>query len=174
MQLAAYFYVGKISRKYSYKGELNISVDSDYPEIIEETESVYITIGDNLVPFFMQRKSWQKKLQLRVKFEDVDSEPDANQLLNKKVYLPNSMLPESDGLDFYNNEIIGFKVEDKQYGLVGVVKDVNEKTPQTLLEVQDESGIVFIPVNDVFIIEIDRKNQTIFVETPEGLLDLRY
>lgn len=174
MQLAAYFYVGKISRKYSYKGELIISVDSDYPEIIEETESVYITIGDNLVPFFMQRKSWQKKLQLRVKFEDVDSEPDANQLLNKKVYLPNSMLPESDGLDFYNNEIIGFKVKDKQFGLVGVVKDVNEKTPQTLLEVQDDSGIVFIPVNEVFIKEIDRKNQTIFVETPEGLLDLRY
>jgi len=174
MQLAAYFYVGRIIRKYSYKGELIINVDSDYPEIIIEMESVYITIGDNLIPFFMERKSWQKALQLRVKFEDVDSEPDADKLLGKKVYLPNSILPERKGLDFYNNEILDFKVEDAEYGYVGIVKGINEKTPQTLLEVQDERGTVFIPVNEVFIKKIDRKNQTILVETPEGLLDLRY
>jgi len=174
MQLAAYFYVGKITRKYSYNGELIINVDSDYPEIIIKTESVYITIGDNLVPFFMERKSWQKTLQLRVKFEDVDSESDADQLLNKKVYLPNDLLPKREGLDFYQNEIIDFKVEDTQYGYVGIVVGVNDKTPQTLLEVKDERGLVFIPVNEVFIKQIDRKNQLIVVETPEGLLDLRY
>lgn len=174
MQLAAYFYVGKITRKYSYNGELIINVDSDYPEIIIKTESVYITIGDNLVPFFMERKSWQKNLQLRVKFEDVDSESDAGQLLNKKVYLPNDLLPKREGLDFYQNEIIDFKVEDTQYGYVGIVVGVNDKTPQTLLEVKDERGLVFIPVNEVFIKQIDRNNQLIVVETPEGLLDLRY
>ncbi len=174
MQLAAYFYVGKITRKYSYQGELIINVDSDYPEIIIKSESVYITIGDNLVPFFMDRKSWQKALQLRVKFEDVDTETDADQLINKKVYLPNDLLPKRKGLDFYNNEILDFIVEDTQYGPVGVVIAVNDKTPQTLLEVKDDSGIVFIPVNEVFIKKIDRKNQLIIVETPEGLLDLRY
>jgi len=174
MQLAAYFYIGKITRKYSYNGELIINVDSDYSEIISKTESVYITISDNLVPFFMERKSWQKALQLRVKFEDVDSESDADQLLNKKVYLPNDLLPKREGLDFYQNEIIDFKVEDTQYGYVGIVVGVNDKTPQTLLEVKDERGLVFIPVNEVFIKKIDRKNQLIVVETPEGLLDLRY
>lgn len=174
MQLAAYFYVGRIVRKFSYKGELIIQVDSDYPEIIIESESVYITIGDNLVPFFMEKKLWQKALQLRVRFEDVDSEQEADKLMGKKVYLPNSILPERTGLDFYNNEILEFKVEDKQYGYVGIVKGVNDKTPQTLLEVHDERGTVFIPVNDEFIKKIDRKNQLIVVETPEGLLDLRY
>ena len=174
MQLAACFYVGKISRKYSYKGELIISVDSDFPEIIIESESVYITLGDNLVPFFMERKSWQKKLQLRVKFEDIDSESDADELVNKKVYLPNDILPKREGLDFYQNEILDFKVEDTQYGSVGVVVGVNDKTPQTLLEVKDDRGLVFIPVNEIFIKKIDRKNQLIIVETPEGLLDLRY
>ena len=174
MQLAAFFYVGKITRKYSYNGELIINVDSDYPEIIIKTESIYITIGDNLVPFFMERKSWQKTLQLRVKFEDVDSESDADKLLNKKVYLPNNLLPKREGLDFYQNEIIDFKVEDTQYGYVGIVVGVNDKTPQTLLEVKDERGLVFIPVNEVFIKQIDRENQMIIVETPEGLLDLRY
>lgn len=173
MQLTDCFYVGKIVRKFSFKGELIIKVNSDYPEIITKSESVYITLGNTLVPFFMEKTNWQKALQYRVKFEDVDSETDADALLNKKVYLPNTMLPKKTGTDFYKDEIIGFKVEDVQFGTVGILKGINDHTPQTLFEVEDEHGVILIPVNDVFLKKIDRKNKLILVETPEGLLDLR-
>ncbi len=173
MQLSAYFYVGKIVRKYSYKGELIILINSDYSEIIIKSESVYITIGDHLIPFFMEKKSWQKAGQLRVQFEDVYSEEEANSLIYKKIYLPNTLLPKREGTNFYKDEIQGFKVKDVQYGAIGIVRSVNDKTPQTLLEVEDDNGVVLIPVNDVFIKEIDRENKLIIVETPEGLLDLR-
>ena len=83
------------------------------------------------------------------------------------------MLPKKTGTDFYKDEILNFKVKDLQYGSVGIVKGVNDKTPQTLLEVEDDDGVVLIPVNDAFIKEIDRKNKLIIIETPEGLLDLR-
>lgn len=173
MQLTDCFYVGKIVRKFSFKGELIIKVNSDYPEIITKSESVYITLGNTLVPFFMEKTNWQKALQYRVKFEDVDSETDADALLNKKVYLPNTMLPKKTGTDFYKDEIIGYKVEDVQFGTVGILKGINDHTPQTLFEVEDEHGVILIPVNDVFLKKIDRKNKLILVETPEGLLDLR-
>ena len=173
MQLTDCFYVGKIVRKFSFKGELIIKVNSDYPEIITKSESVYITLGTTLVPFFMEKTNWQKALQYRVKFEDVDSEGDADALLNKKIYLPNTMLPKKIGNDFYKDEIIGFKVEDVQFGPVGILKGINDHTPQTLFEVEDANGVILIPVNDVFLKKIDRKNKLILVETPEGLLDLR-
>lgn len=173
MQLTDYFYVGKIVRKYSYKGEVIILINSDYTEIISKSESVYITIGDNLVPFFMEKKSWQKAEQLRVQFEDVYSEEEADYLIKKRVYLPNSLLPKKEGTNFYKDEIIGFKVEDIQHGYVGVVKGVNDRTPQILLEVEDENGVVMIPVA-AFMKKINRDNKTIIVETPEGLLDLRF
>jgi 16S rRNA processing protein RimM len=173
MQQDAFFYVGKIVRKFSFKGEVIIKVNSDYPEIISKSESVYITIGNSLVPFFMEKTNWQKQLQYRVKFEDVDTEADADAILNKKVFLPNSMLPKKTGKDFYKDEILDFNVVDVNFGNVGVVKGVNDKTPQLLLEVENEDGVVMIPVNDTFIIDIDRNNKLIKVETPEGLLDLR-
>jgi len=173
MQLDAFFYVGKIVRKFSFKGEVIIKVNSDYPEIISQSESVYITIGNTLVPFFMDKTNWQKALQYRVKFEDVDSEADADAILNKKVYLPNTLLPKKTGTNFYKDEIIGFKVEDVKYGYVGVLKGINDHTPQTLFEVEDDKGVILIPVNDTFLKEIDRKNKLIIVDTPEGLLDLR-
>ncbi len=173
MQLADYFYVGKIVRKYSFKGEVIILVNSDYTEIITESESVYITIGDNLIPFFMEKKSWQRAEQFRVQFEDVYSEEDANHLLHKKVYLPNTLLPKKKGISFYKDEIIGFKVEDIQHGFIGVVRSINDRTPQVLLEVEDDNGVVMIPVA-AFMKKIDRENKTVIVETPEGLLDLRF
>jgi 16S rRNA processing protein RimM len=174
MQKEACFYVGRIVRKYSFKGEVIIKIDKDTPEIITELESVFIAIGDNLIPFFMEKISWQKQLQLRVKFEDINSESDANSLINREIFLPKTLLPEKTGNEFYKAEIIGFKVQDIQFGYVGIIKGVNEKTPQILLEVIDENGsLVLIPA-DAFIKKIDRDSQIVIIETPEGLLDLRF
>jgi 16S rRNA processing protein RimM len=173
MQKDAFFYVGKVVRKFSFKGEVIIKVNSDYPEIITKSESVYITVGGSLVPFFMEKTNWQKQLQYRVKFEDIDSEADADAIVNKKAYLPIAMLPKKTGTDFYKDEIINFTVEDINFGYVGKVKGVNDKTPQVLLEIEDDNGVVMIPVNDTFILEIDRDKKQIKVATPEGLLDLR-
>ena len=55
MQKEACFYVGKIVRKYSFKGEVIIKIDKDTPEIITELESVLVAMGDNLVPFLWKR-----------------------------------------------------------------------------------------------------------------------
>lgn len=168
-----YFCVGTIVRKYSFKGEVIIKVDKDTPDSIIELESVFIAIGDNLIPFFMEKNLWQKPRQLRVKFEDVDTESDADVLINREVFLSKSFLPKRLGKDFYNAEIIGFKVSDVLYGYVGFIKGVNDKTPQTLLEIIDDSGkLILIPAIDAFIKRIDRERQEVIVETPEGLLDL--
>ncbi len=173
MQKSACFFAGKIVRKHSFKGELIIKVDNDTPEIITELESVFIALGDNLVPFFIEKSAWQKQGQLRVKFEDVDTESDADSLMNKAIYLPNELLPELEGNQFYKAQIIGFTVQDVHFGKVGILKGVNEKTPQPLFEVVDDAGnLILIPAIDAFIKEIDYSNASIFVETPEGLLDL--
>jgi len=172
MKLAACFLVGKIVRKHSFKGEVIIKVNSDYVDIISETESVFVTFGDNLIPFFFEKSNWQKKLQFRVQFEDVTSEQDADLLIGKEVYLPNTLLPELEENDFYKDEIIDFKVIDVNYGDVGILRSINDLTPQTLLEVENDEGIILIP-SDAFIKNIDRDNQIITIETPEGLLDLR-
>ena len=166
------FYLGKIVKKYSFKGEVLAKLDTDEPSLYENMESVFIDIGNNLVPFFIEASSLHKSDLLRLKFEDVTTEKDADALLKCDLYLPLNMLPELTGNRFYFHEIIGFEIEDLQLGNIGIIKGVNDTTAQSLFEVEKDGKEILIPMNDEFIKEVDRQHKKIIVQTPEGLIDL--
>lgn len=166
------FYLGRIVSKFSFKGEVLIKLDTDEPESYLEMESVFVEYDNNLVPFFIEKSSLQKSNLLRVKFEEVDSEEDAEDLMKCDLYLPLNLLPELSEDQFYFHEIIGFKVEDELYGTVGTLTGVNDTTSQALFEIEKDGKQVLIPMNDQFLLKVDKKNKTIHVKTPEGLIDL--
>ncbi|PZD77714.1 ribosome maturation factor RimM [Mesonia sp. K7] len=172
MQKEDCFYLGKIVSKFSFKGELLIKVDSDDPEQYLELESVFVEYRKNLIPFFIDRISLQKSQLLRVKFEDIDTEEDANDLLKKEVYLPLEMLPELDDDQFYYHEIIGFKVIDKAHGEIGIIKSVIDNSAQPLFDISYQEKQILIPINDDFIEKLDKDNHTIYLNTPEGLITM--
>jgi len=172
MDIKDCFFLGKIVKKYSFKGELLIKLDTDEPELYENLDSMLIDLRGSLVPFFVESSQLHKSELLRVKFEDVDTEADADSLIKSNIYLPLSVLPELEDDKFYFHEIIGFKVEDKNFGTVGIIKAVNDSTAQSLFEIDRDGIEILIPMNDEFISKVDKPNKTIFVDTPEGLIDL--
>lgn len=166
------FYLGKIVRKHSFKGEVVVKLDTDEPELYSNLESVFITLGNNLVPFFIEESKLQKGNQLRIQFEDVNNEEDANAILGCELYLPLEFLPKLTGNKFYFHEIIGFAIEDTKYGYIGEITGVNDSSAQPLFEINAEGKVVFIPMVDEFIKKVDRPHHKIIVETPEGLINL--
>lgn len=166
------FYLGRIVSKFSFKGEVLIKLDTDEPESYLEMESVFVEYDNNLVPFFIEKSNLQKSNLLRVKFEEVDSEEDAEDLLKCDLYLPLNLLPELSEDQFYFHEVIGFTVEDVNYGTVGTLKGINDTTSQALFEIEKDGKEILIPMNDQFLQKVDKKNKKIIVQTPEGLIDL--
>jgi len=166
------FYLGKIVSKYSFKGEVLVKLDTDEPEIYEKMESVFVELGKNLVPFFIEKSQLHKSSLLRVQFEDVRDESTANSLLGQGVYLPLSQLPALSGNQFYYHEVIGFKLMDEKHGDIGIIESINDSASQVLFEAKKEGTKLLIPLSDDIVTKVDRLAKTIFVRTPEGLVDL--
>lgn len=172
MQKEDCFYLGKIVTKFSFKGEVLVKLDSDDPQQYLEMESVFVEYGKNLVPFFLERCKLHKSQMLRIKFEDVDTEADAEDLINAALYLPLDLLPEMGENQFYYHEIVGFKVIDINKGYIGVISGVNDNTSQPLFEIDLDGKEILIPVNDSFIHQLDKEAKELIVNTPDGLIDL--
>ena len=166
------FYLGKIAKKFSFKGEVLAFLDTDEPEIYENLESVFVELNKTLVPFFIEKRAIHKDKFLRVRFEDVENEADADAIMNCEVYLPLSMLPKLSGNKFYYHEVIGFEVEDKRLGVVGKIESINDSTAQPLFEVLNGEVEILIPMIDHFLVKIDRENKKVIMDLPEGLIEM--
>lgn len=166
------FYLGKIAKKFSFKGEVLIYLDTDEPGLYENMESVFVELHNHLVPFFIEKSSLHKNDFLRVKFEDVDSEDAADEIMGCELYLPLSFLPKLEGNKFYFHEVIGFQIEDQRLGIVGTIVSINDSTAQPLFEVLHDEKEIFIPMIDQFLVKIDRENKKVIMNLPEGLVDI--
>ena len=166
------FYLGKIAKKFSFKGEVLIYLDTDEPELYEDMESIFVEFNKNLIPFFIENSSLHKNDFPRVKFEDVDNEEQADEIINCEVYLPISMLPKLEGNKFYFHEVIGFEIEDKRLGVFGKIVSINDSSAQPLFEVVNGSVEILVPMIDQFLVKIDRENKKVVMDLPEGLVEM--
>jgi len=164
--------LGKVVSKYSFKGEVLVKLDTDEPHIYENMESVLVSFGNNLIPFFIDRCRLHKSNLLRIDFEEVKDESSADNIVGSELYLPLTMLPPLKGNKFYFHEVIGFTVMDEVHGDIGIIESVNDSASQDLFEIKKGDKELLIPVSDDIIAKVDRENKTIHVKTPEGLVDL--
>lgn len=173
MQKEETFYLGKIAKKFSFKGEVLIYLDTDEPELYENLESIFVKFGKDLIPFFIESSSLHRNDFLRAKIEDIDSEEQADKIIGCEVHLPISMLPKLEGNKFYFHEVIGFDAHDATHGNIGKIQLINDSGAQAIFIINHPSGKeILIPLIDEFIQEVNRDKRTIFFTTPAGLIDL--
>lgn len=171
MKKDACFELGYIAKKHGLQGAVTIQLDTDEPENYTSLESVFVEIDQKLVPFFIDSISIHADRAL-VKFEEIDDADSAEELKGAKIFLPLSLLPPLKDKKFYFHEIIGFSVTDKNFGEIGPVVDILDAAAQNLFLVDHKGTEVLIPVNDEIIEKIDRTNKILYVDMPEGLLDI--
>ena len=171
MTLEDCFYLGTIVAKYSFKGEVLLKTDTDTPENYTDLKSVFINTDIGLVPFFIKKVQLHKSALLRIQFDEISNEQDAESILKKKAYLPLSSLPPLTGKRFYYHEVIGFEIFNRGER-IGILEGVNDQTAQHLFDIKGEEKNILIPIHDDFIKEVNRKQKRLVLTLPEGLLEL--
>lgn len=169
--------VGKLLKTHALKGELNVMLDID-PGYLEEGNPAILNIDGIYVPFYAESVRTKGNFSYLVKFEGIDSEIEAKKLVNKTIYALRDRLREFM-LDNYDEEyalyddLIGWTILDSDNGMVGKIVDIDTNTENELFIVDTPDGrTVYIPLTEDFIEKMDEESKTIFMNLPEGLLDL--
>jgi 16S rRNA processing protein RimM len=166
------FNLGHIARSKGFKGELSLFLDVDEPENYLDLERILVDLNGVLTPFFIDHFQLKKDGYADIKLEGVQSKEDSVRLSGKQVYLPLTDLPELPDDEYYLHELEGMSVIDEQHGILGKVTNVLDYSNNPLLEVNDGKREVLIPINDLFIKHVDKAKKEIFVDLPEGLIDM--
>jgi len=87
-------------------------------------------------------------------------------------YSANSEQEVSDFIfeNFNNNsplEIVGHNSKK-----IGRIENINSKLPQPVFEIIYDSRKVLIPIHEDLIKKIDKKNKIIYLDIPNGLLEI--
>ena len=48
------FFLAKIIKKYSFKGEVLAKLDTDQPELYKELKTVFLEFNNSLIPYFLE------------------------------------------------------------------------------------------------------------------------
>ena len=172
MKLRDFFYLGKIVKTHGLSGELSGNIDSDNPLSYTILKAVFFDLKEGIIPFPIEKINVEKNGYAIIKFKNVDSIEQARKLVNKSMYLPLSFLPVLTGKNFYFHEIIGFDVMDSLKGNIGKITDVLDNPAQPIFQINFENKEILVPAHDNIIERIDRENKIIFLNCPEGLIDL--
>ena len=161
--------IGTLGKPHGVKGEIAFRFTDD---VFDRTDSnyVFVEVDGLLVPFFFEEYRFRSDSLALVKFCDIESADDAQELNGCHVYFPRSLAEEDDVISW--SEIIGYNIIDATTGLiVGKIKGVDDSTINVLFDVERPEGDdVLLPAADELIKDVDRDNKAITLTIPDGLL----
>lgn len=160
--------IGKIIKLSGHSGELIIYGPSFIEEIKDFSIPLFVEISGEKVPFYIEELQPINKERAVVKFQYVNSEKKATNLLDKNIFIV-SKNKVKDKMKF---DWKGFLVIDEIYGEVGEMSFIEENSKNPLMIIKNGSNEILIPYREEFIVGMDEKERVLVVKCPEGLLDL--
>ena len=167
------FLLGKITKPFSFKGEVVLWMDVDDKAAYMDVTTLWIPQQSILVPYAVESIKVNKD-RFVVRLSDVNTEDQAKGLAGKDVWLPLSdMAPLPEG-KFYFHEVQGWTAVDRASDeAVGTILHVVDQGAYPMLEVDfGEGNTGFLPLPEHVTIDVKRDAQTLVLDLPDGLLDV--
>ena len=171
MSLENYFEIGRIIKPHGLKGALNIQFDVDDPAEYSEMESVLVENDSDLIPFFISTLQINGNKGI-IKLEEINAIDEANELKKCRLFLPIETLPKLNDDQFYYHDVIGYTITDKIAGKLGAIKNIFTGGNQDLIEMSYKGKDILIPIADDIVGKADHQQKQLFVDLPDGLLDI--
>lgn len=163
--------IGKVNKAVGFKGELSCLVTLAHPEKLLKHKFLFVIIDGLPVPFLIQEIEIRGEEEIMVKFEDVDSELSARKLSQKKIFAEKIRPIKKEDVVSWN-DLTGYNVVDSADGVLGIITEVVEYPMQMIAKCMVKDKEVMFPLNDDIVTDIDETKKVVYVDLPEGLLEM--
>ena len=161
--------LGRITKASGYEGAVAVKLEKIFTENIPQMESVFLEIEGRPVPFFISESEYSGADVLKLWFEGYDSNEKISEFIGCRIFLTSVIA--SDKLK--EEGIIGYKVFEQDGQLLGSISRVAPNNGQWLITVVSENRKeILIPFHEHFIVSIDKGNNSVIMNIPEGLKDI--
>jgi 16S rRNA processing protein RimM len=162
--------VGMLRRPHGIKGEIRMSVWTDFPERLTPGQEVYA--GESHRPVHIRTVRWHGD-DLLLSFEEYPVREDVGVLRNQVLMVRTENLPPLDEGEFYLHEFIGMTAVDDDSDIpLGEIVEILETGANDVFVVRDAQGSKhLIPDIADVILAIDLNRREVRIHLLPGLIE---
>lgn len=165
--------IGFFQKPHGVFGTLMLNFREGLEDVVEQTAIFLVETDGILVPWFTAEDGIRivsSKTAL-VDLDWIEDEESARKLSGKAVWIENAGIPE-DMVSGDEPEWTGYRIYDTRSEYVGEVTEVNDYSGNLVFTVTTSQGEILLPFHSDLAKKRDRKNRTLILELPDGILDL--
>lgn len=169
---SSFITIARIIRTRGNRGEVLAESHTDFPDRFDILEEVWLEFENGRLQKITLDSTWEHKGRRIFKFSGIESISSAEKFIGCLVQIPREQairLPENT---YFDHDLIGCSVEDTYGKHLGFVEDILRIAGNYQLVVKNGDRELLIPAVKSICKRISTEKKRIFVDPPEGLMDL--
>lgn len=169
--MSQYFKIGKFAASHGLSGELVLVHNLGKKTALKDLETLFIEESkDNFMPYFITAATAKNDAEVYVTLEGIDNKELARKYTPKEVWMAaedfNKFAAKTAPIS-----MLGYDLMDGETNL-GEIIEVIEQPHQILCAILYNGNEALIPVHENNLVKMDQKNKRVYVEVPDGLLEI--
>jgi 16S rRNA processing protein RimM len=169
--MTEYFKIGKLVAAFGLTGELVLKHSLGKKTALKGLPAIFIEERkSSFIPYFVEGARIKNEEEIYLKIQDINTREAAVKLAQKEVWLPEPDFRKFSAKTAPIN-LLGYTlIEDEKE--LGLIIEVIEQPHQVLCRIEVDGKEAYIPINESTLLNIDHKDRKVYVELPEGLLEI--
>lgn len=178
--------IGTVIRAHGLRGEIRVRMHDPASEVLFHLKQIFLApksprfsakpssptqqslAEPSLVAYHIENLRPSGNGIYLVTLTGVQDRSSAETLQEAVVFVEREALPPLRNHEWYLVDVVGWRVMEKER-LIGTIEKIEHAGAQNWLVLQEG---IWIPAVPVFLIHFEKERKILFVELPEGLLEL--
>jgi len=163
--------LGQILKPHGIKGELKILFYNEESNSLKNNQIVFLESKEGVCSEYKIERILYSFRKNRIKFFDINTIDEANQLRGYTLNVLRSDLPKLSKNEYYLDDLIGYTMMDSNSKVYGQVNSILSLPANDVLSIMHGEKEYLIPLIQDVVIDVDQEKEIITIDPLEGLFN---